>query len=148
MPTLHLICGLPGSGKTTLALRLEQELPALRLTPDEWMARIVGDGHNEAARAAVEAVQEDLAHRAMDLGLDVILENGFWSKEERNAYRQRAASNGNAVKVHFLDVPLEELWRRVEERNASMPPDTFHITRQQLESWWNVFERPTAAELT
>ena len=65
MATLHLICGLPCSGKTTLAKRLEQELPALRLAPDEWMARIVGDGHNEEKREAVEAVQWEIAERAL-----------------------------------------------------------------------------------
>ena len=34
--TLHLMVGLPCSGKTTLAKQLEQERSALRLTPDEW----------------------------------------------------------------------------------------------------------------
>lgn len=148
MPTLHLICGLPGSGKTTLAHRLERELPALRLTPDEWMARIVGDGHDEAARASVEAVQEDLAHRAMELGLDVILENGFWSKSERDGYRARAKAQGFGAKVHFLNVPVEELWRRLEQRNASLPPNTFRVTKEQLESWCRMFQAPTPEELT
>jgi len=55
MPTPHLICGLPGPGKTTLARQLERHLPALRLTPDEWMARIVGEGYDEAKRAALGA---------------------------------------------------------------------------------------------
>ena len=36
MATLHLMVGLPCSGKTTLAKQLEQERSALRLTPDEW----------------------------------------------------------------------------------------------------------------
>jgi hypothetical protein len=35
MATLHLMCGLPGSGKTTLAERIERESNALRLSP-EW----------------------------------------------------------------------------------------------------------------
>jgi predicted kinase len=34
MATLHLICGLPCSGKTTLAKQLEQQHAALRLTTD------------------------------------------------------------------------------------------------------------------
>lgn len=38
-PTLHLLVGLPGSGKTTLARRLEQDLPALRLTPAQVAER-------------------------------------------------------------------------------------------------------------
>jgi hypothetical protein len=70
MPVLHLMCGLPCSGKTTLARSLERDLGALRLCPDEWMTRIVGDGRDEAKRATVEAVQWEVAARALTLGLD------------------------------------------------------------------------------
>ena len=42
MTTLHLMVGLPCSGKTTLAKRLESELRALRLTPDEWHRFLYG----------------------------------------------------------------------------------------------------------
>lgn len=52
-----MICGLPGSGKSTLARELEQTHHALRLIPDEWMARIAGNGVDEEKRAAVEALQ-------------------------------------------------------------------------------------------
>jgi predicted kinase len=34
------MCGLPGSGKTTLGKRLAVEVPAVRLCPDEWMAAL------------------------------------------------------------------------------------------------------------
>jgi AAA domain len=63
MTVLHLICGLPGAGKTTLARQLENGLPALRLAPDEWMSRISGDGCEEEKRAAIEGVQWDIAGR-------------------------------------------------------------------------------------
>lgn len=97
MPTLHLICGLPGSGKSKLAKELEKEHPALRLTPDEWMARIVGDGYNEEKRAVIEAVQWEIAQRALRLGIDVILESGFWSRKEREEFRAKAKELGAAT---------------------------------------------------
>ena len=43
MPTVHMIHGYLGAGKTTLALKMEQELPAIRFTHDEWMTRMYGD---------------------------------------------------------------------------------------------------------
>jgi hypothetical protein len=147
MPLLHLICGLPGSGKTTLAKRLERDLPALRLEPDEWMARIVGNGYDEAKRAAVEAVQWDIAARALSLGVSVILENGFWSRAERDDYRARASVLGVGTKLHFLHVPYDELLRRLAQRNSVLPSDTFPINEAQLESWSKLFEPPTADEL-
>src|SRR5438105_13613634 len=118
MPILHLICGLPGSGKTTFARRLERDLSALRLAPDEWMARIVGDGYDDAKRAAVEAVQWEIAARALTLGVDVILENGFWTRADRDDFRARASAVGARCKLHFLDVGRDELVRRLADRNA------------------------------
>lgn len=44
-PTVHLLCGLPGAGKTTLARRLEAGLPAIRFSLDEWMLRLYPDLH-------------------------------------------------------------------------------------------------------
>ncbi|MFN8637985.1 MAG: ATP-binding protein [Dehalococcoidia bacterium] len=148
MPTLHLVCGLPASGKSTLARRLAVELPALRLTPDEWMARIVGHGFDERARAAVEAAQWDIAARALLLGVDVVLENGFWSRADRDDYRARALALGATVCVHYLDVPLDELERRLEARNADLPPDTFAIPLADLRRWHARFEPPTPDELS
>jgi predicted kinase len=147
MPTLHLICGLPGSGKTTLAKQLERDLPALRLAPDEWMARIVGDGYDDAKRAAVEAVQWEIAARALSLGVNVILENGFWSRAERDDFRKRAAAVGVETRLHFLDLPREELLRRLAVRNAAAPPDTFRVNAAQLDLWLRSFEPPSPDEL-
>jgi predicted kinase len=39
-PNLVLVCGLPGSGKTTIARQLEQETGAIRINIDEWVAAL------------------------------------------------------------------------------------------------------------
>ena len=147
MPRLHLICGLPCSGKTTLAKQLETEIPALRFSPDEWMARIVGDGFDEARRKAVEATQWQIAVRAVGLGINVVLENGFWTRSERDLLQSKAKTLSVRIKLHYLNVPREELLRRIAVRNAAAPPDTFPITEAQLDAWSRLFDTPTADEL-
>lgn len=37
MPTVHMIHGFVGVGKTTFAKKLQQEVNAVRFSPDEWM---------------------------------------------------------------------------------------------------------------
>jgi predicted kinase len=149
--TLHLIVGLPGAGKTTLARRLERELPALRLTPDEWIGPLYGEKLTEAAldatRDPVEAVQWSVAARVLALGVNVILDFGFWSRAERERFRARAATLGARSQVHGLIVSREELWARLQRRNADLPPHTFRIEHERLDAWWRLFEPPDAAEL-
>ncbi|MFA1677195.1 AAA family ATPase [Rhizobium mongolense] len=55
--------GLPGAGKTTIGKRLERECPALLLSPDVWMARVVRDGYDADRRRAVQQLQLELADR-------------------------------------------------------------------------------------
>lgn len=147
VPTLFLICGLPCSGKTTLAKQLERERKALRLTPDEWMARIVGDGFDEKKRAITEAIQWEIAARCLTLGINVILDFGFWSRTERDDYRTRAQNLGANLELCYLNVTMEELISRLNERNATLPENTFHIHEEQLLLWSSWFEPPTSDEL-
>ena len=75
-PRLIIVCGLPGSGKTTRARALEAKLCAVRFCPDDWMQSLSIDIYNEEARAKVEALQWKLAQELLALGLMVIIEWG------------------------------------------------------------------------
>ena len=151
MATLHLICGLPCAGKTTLARRLEVEYSALRLTPDEWHLRLFGDDFGNAEHDArhdlIETLQWNVAARVLALGVDVILDFGFWAQSEREDYRLRTAQIGAGSEVHFLNVPEEELLARLAIRNAQTLSDTFFIPEESLRAWMVLFQTPTAEEL-
>lgn len=152
MATLHLMCGLPCSGKTTLAKRLEHQHAALRLTTDEWHIRLFGqdwlaDPEHDTRHTMVETLMWEVAARALELNTNVILDFGLWAKEERDDFRARAAALGANSQIHFLDVSGEELLRRLAIRNAQLPDKTFAIPEEKLREWIKVFQAPTREEL-
>lgn len=151
MATLHLMVGLPCSGKTTLAKQLEHECSALRLTPDEWQIGLFGqdaqDPEHDARHGFIEAMLWKIASRALELGTNVILDYGFWAREEREDFRLRARRLGASSEVHFLDVPDEELLRRLAARNSQPSQESFHISEESMKSWMAFFQKPPPEEL-
>ena len=143
---LVLLCGLPGSGKTTTARRLAAETGGVRFCPDEWMTALDIDLFDEPARAKVEDLQWHLAQELLALGQTVIIEWGVWSRSERDVVRERARQLGAAVELLYLDVPIDVLLERLEVRNAERPAGTAVISRENLLGWVELFEAPDAEE--
>ena len=142
-----LLCGLPGSGKTTVARRLCAELSAVRMCPDEWMDALGIDLWDQPARARVEALQWSQTLELVRRGLTVVVEWGVWSRAEREVARTDARAVGAAIELRYLEVPKEELWRRLDARNARPGSGSVAIDRPSLDAWWELFEPPTADEL-
>ena len=158
MATLHLIVGLPCSGKTTLARELETNCSALRLTTDEWHIRLFGRDYGEnmseseeathdSRHASVESLIWDVAARVLVLGIDVILDFGCWVRSQRDEFRCRAESLGVAFRIHFVDAPEDVLLERLKARNEVQTDGTFFIPERKLEEWIHLFEPPTSEEL-
>lgn len=151
MATLHLMVGLPCSGKTTLAQQIEHEQSALRLTTDEWHVGLFGqdaeEPEHDARHSLIEAKLWNIASRALALGTNVILDFGFWAQEERENYRLWAKRLGASSVMHFLDVPEDELLRRLAVRNSQPSQRSFHISEESMKPWIEFFQRPTLEEL-
>jgi predicted kinase len=150
--TLILICGLPGSGKTTLAKRFEAERNAVRMCPDDWIEALLADPNDSSEkdrlRNVVENLQWDLAKQYLTKGLTVILENGFWAEEERSQYAMEALELGAGIELYAMDSSdLDELWRRIELRNQNLSTPTWVMSRQDHEPRWAGYEPPTLEEI-
>lgn len=143
---LILTCGLPGAGKTTLARQLAEDRPAVRLTTDEWLWALGSSPWDAPTQAKVEHELVQLAQQILRLGPSVVLDFGLWSRAERDQMRSVARGLGVGVELHVLELPVDELWRRIEARNAEPPWDRRPIRRADLDDWVPLFEVPDAIE--
>ena len=89
----------------------------------------------------------EVASRVLSLGMNVILDFGFWAREEREDFRRRAHALGAGFQIHYMEASEEELLRRLAVRNAEMPEGTFVIREAEMREYMALFQPPKADEL-
>jgi predicted kinase len=146
-PTLFLTVGLPGTGKTTQARRLEVEKRALRLTKDEWMKALYGLANPSSASDVIEGRLVEIGLRALELGNNVVIDFGLWGRDERSALRHAAAQLGAVVEMSYFDLPPAEQRRRLDQRQSEEPHTTWHMSDEELATWAAIISVPTPGEL-
>jgi predicted kinase len=146
-PTLFLTVGLPGTGKTTEARRIEVEENALRLTKDEWVKALYGSANPPSASDVIEGRLIEIGLRALELGVNVVIDFGLWARDERSALRQAAADLGAAVEMRYFELTPAEQRRRLQRRQAVQPHTTWHMSDEELAAWAAVISIPTQGEL-
>ncbi|MGD0021365.1 MAG: ATP-binding protein [Smithellaceae bacterium] len=149
-PTIHMLCGLICSGKTTLARKLEKDFNAVAFSPDEWMAQLFGSEHTDQYgfkyAPKVHALVCKIYERLLQLNVDVILDSGFWSKFERDQVRRKAVELGVKHKLYFLDCSKDICMQRLRERNTQRRPDAIVIPENKFLQSLNLFQPPGADE--
>jgi predicted kinase len=138
---------LPGCGKTTAARQFEAEHAALRLTKDDWMKALYGDENPSSASDVVEGRLIGIALRAVTLGVNVVLDFGLWSRDERSALRHAGDEGGASVVLWYAPISLSEQRRRHESRLAVDPHATWPMADEDLATWAVSFDEPTPGEL-
>ena len=149
-PTVYMMCGLTGSGKTTCAKRLEREHSAVRFSIDEWMIELYGHHMpREVFDERLETLKNLLwstARRLLALDINVVLDFGFWKRREWLDFEARAQEVRAKPLFYFFDVPLPTLQKRLTLRNSSLSKGTYEITPEMLTLFAGWFEPPTELE--
>jgi predicted kinase len=157
-PLIHLICGATGAGKSTYARELAERIGAVRFSIDEWMTKLFwmdtpkpldptwSMERVERCLAQIWAVASSVAERGVPCVLDV----GFGQASSRARFAKLAGHLDLSVQLHFIDVPAEERWRRVQARTdrsgegSNLP---FAVTREMFNFVETMWGPPTDQEL-
>lgn len=149
-PCAILLCGLPGSGKTSLAKRLGAALGAVRFGTDAWMLALFDEhlprADHDRRAAAIHALNWATAAQVIALGHPVVFDDGFWTRADRAAAARRARAVGATPLVAYLDVPRAELERRLARRAAAGVPGAYTIPPDMLDVFVARFEAPGSEE--
>ena len=152
---LVLVVGCTGAGKSTYARALADQLGGLRFSIDEWMVALFWADSPQPIQfewtmervGRCEAQIFAMAQQAAVRGVPVVLDLGFTTRAHRDKFRALGEGAGLSLAVHFVDVPADERWRRVKQRNAQQG-ETFAMTvdRGMFDFMEGLWEPPSEAE--
>ena len=146
-PMLYLTVGLPGTGKTTAAKRIEVEAGALRLTKDEWMKALYGPDNPSSSSDVIEGRLVEIGLRVLELGTSVVIDFGLWGRDERSSLRQAALDRDAVVDMRYFELSPDERRRRLDRRQELEPHATWPLSEDEIAGWAAIIDVPTLGEL-
>lgn len=128
-PMLIVASGPSGSGKSVAARRLVASMPAVQLSSDIERKRLAGlsplartsSGHCEGIYTPEMSAKTyrrlaDLCEIVINAGFTAVADATFLHQQYRQPFMKLAQKLGVAYRILDLQVPVEELQRRVQER--------------------------------
>ena len=120
---------------------------ALRLTKDEWVKALHGLANPPTSSHVIEGRLIEIGLRALELGVNVVVDFGLWGRDERSALRQAATDLGAAVEMRYFELSPSEQRRRLDRRQTEEPHTTWHMSDEELAEWAATISIPTEGEL-
>ncbi len=150
-PIAYIICGFIGAGKTSFARKLEKETGAIRITKDEWMIRIFGNkiissDKFEEYDHNITQLSRELALNIIKSGNDVIIDEGFWTKSQREEMKQKIIESGGKPLLYYVKCSLEDMRNRTINRSKKPSDDSFDINEEMFDKYLKYWQPPTIDE--
>jgi predicted kinase len=155
MPTVYLIEGPVGAGKSTYAEQFSVQLRAPHLNLDEWMVTLFSPDrpntefmpwYAERKRRTIEQIWR-VACSLLDTDTSVLLELGLVQQRDREDFYRRVDGTDYDLKVHVLEVPKEVRYQRVQKRNVDQTrAHRMQVSDEIFEIANNAWQAPDAIE--
>lgn len=151
IPLVVMMCGVAGSGKTTFAQRLEQQMDFVRLSIDEEIWATHGrygmdypiEMYEQLKVEAEINLRNELVH-LLNEKRNVVIDFSFWQRKRRNEYKKLIEDGGGEWKLIYLKVHPNDLRERLRIRSQRFDANAaFTITEEILSSSLNGFEVPS-----
>jgi predicted kinase len=145
-----LMCGLPGSGKSTYARMLEKQ-GFTRLSIDEAIWRRIGHDAAELPPESYEHLKTETEAELWDELVDhlqarrpVVVDYSFWNRERRERYKTLIERHGCRWELVHLKASVETLLRRLRLRNNLTGANSVTVSEELLRRHAANFEEPWA----
>lgn len=151
--TVYLICGKIAAGKTTYSHMLAKAKKAVLLSTDEITLAIFGQHIGENHDEVVENVQNYLFEKSLEIlenGINVILDWGFWLREERDYAREFYSSRKIQCELHYIDVSFDTWMDNLAKRNRAVMENrtsAYYVDDNLAKKFDGIFEEPQRSEI-
>ena len=148
-----MVCGKICSGKSTYAEKLRTKDNAVLLSVDEIMLTVFGKNAGEKHDEYVRKIKKYLLKKIpefINAGISVILDWGFWTRQERDFTKKFCQVHNIKCEVHYIYIS-DELWKqRISNRNnmvSAGKSDAYFIDGGLAEKFISMFEAPDRDEI-
>ena len=143
MKNLFLLCGKPGSGKTTLANLMVKKYGFILFSADDFMLKLFGEIEDrEIFNKKLNACKELIYEICLKIlnKTDVVLDFGFWTKDERQYVREKFSKY--QVKTVYMKLKDDEIFKRIEKRNTELKENEYFMDEETFKFLASKFEEP------
>ncbi len=146
---MYLLCGLPGSGKTTHADDLVTNKSVTKISVDDEMLKkfgIIGKDYDASKHQEYKAeIMKDIKLKIADLvsaGNSLVLDFGVWKQKDRIYFRNLISENGGVCRLVYFKAGKPTLLERLNIRNNTENGSNVTITEKMLDEKIALFEEP------
>ncbi len=144
---VYLLCGLPGSGKSTWSEKFVEENPntVWYKLDKEFFLKHKSSFYGDKFQQYEDEIKKEILKKVkvdLEKGKDVILDYGFWKKTDREEYKDIVKTLGAESILLYFKQDNQVLLERLKARNMKNLEHEHVISEELLNIFFTRFEEP------